>query len=107
VVRHLTVDLGHPALIALTGATPVPARSLGHLLLDRLRALERQPVVHRRRRQERQVDRLGLGRFLQALVLHRVVPAGDQRRVALKVPLPRRVRPVCAAPVFPPDLYFF
>jgi len=77
VVRHLTIDLGHPTLIALTGATPVPARSLGHLLFDRLRTLEGQSVVNRRRREEFQVDRLGFGRFLKSLVLHRVVPAVD------------------------------
>ena len=105
-MRHLTIDLGHPALIGLTGAPAAPAQSLGRLFLDGLRALEREAVVHRRRGQEHQVDRLAFDGLLHALALHRVVPAVDQRRVALKVALPRRVRPVRAAPVFPPDLFF-
>ena len=106
-VCHFTIDLDRPALISLTGATPAPAQSLSHFLLDRLRALERQPVVHQRRRQQTRIDRLELGGLFEALVLHREVPAVDQYRVALNVALPCRVRPVCAAPVFPPDLYIY
>ena len=104
-VRYLTINLGHPALINLTSATPAPAQSLSHLLLDCLRALERQPVVHGRRRQQPQIDQLGLGRFFEMLVFHCNVPGVDQCRVALNVAPPCPVRPVCAALFFPPDLY--
>ena len=105
VVCDLPVDLRHPALIRLARRPTAPPHALGHLLLDRLRALECQPVVHRRRRQQRQVDRLRLGRLFQPLVLHRVVPAVDQRRVAVDLAHPRRVRAVRALPVFPADLW--
>ena len=55
-VRHLTIDLGHPALTGLTSTPSAPEQALGRLLLDCLRTLKREPVVHRHCGQEPQVD---------------------------------------------------
>jgi len=98
----LSLDLVHPALIRL--ARRALPQALGHLLLYRLGALERQPVVHRRFGEERQVDRLRLGGLFQPLVFHGFVPARDEGRVAVDLAHPGRVRPVATAPVLPADL---
>jgi len=105
VARNLSLDLGRPALIRFARDAPAPAQALGHLLLDGLGALERQPVVHRRRGEQRQVYRLRLVGLFDPLLFHRVGPAVDKRRVVDRAH-PGRVRAVGTAPVFPADLFF-